>query len=60
MLSGGTQRRTLPRYQSEGMKILSVLFLRVRIKLTNCHEWPQNDNYERNKEGKFSLPNIGR
>ena len=35
MLSGGTQRRTLPRYQSEETKILCISFPRVEIEPTN-------------------------
>ena len=31
MLSGGTQRRALPRYQSEDRKILNISFPTVRI-----------------------------
>ena len=34
VLSGGTQRRALPRYQSEEMKIWNISFLRVRIEST--------------------------
>ena len=34
MLSGGTQRRALPRYQCKEMKILNITFQRVGIEAT--------------------------
>ena len=37
VLSEGTQRRSLPRHQSEEIKILNISFLRVRIEPTPPH-----------------------
>ena len=36
LLSGGTQRRALPRPQSEELKILNISFPRVGIEPTKC------------------------
>ena len=36
MLSGGTHRRALSRYQSEEMKILSISVPRMGIEPTTC------------------------
>ena len=40
MLSGGTQRRALPRKQGEEMKLLNILFPRVGIEPTVCPACP--------------------
>ena len=47
VLSGGTKRHALPRYQSEEMKRLNVSFPQVDIEFTICrtflllrHDWP--------------------
>ena len=37
VLNGGTQRRALARQQSEEMKILNILFIRVGIESTTRH-----------------------
>ena len=36
MLSGGNQRRALPRHQSEEIQILNISFPRVEMDLTTC------------------------
>ena len=51
MLSGGTQRRALPRHQNADMKFLNISFLQVGIEPTSSrvysdtfvplrHDWP--------------------
>ena len=36
VLSGGTQRRALPHYQSEEIKILNISFPRIGMEPTAC------------------------
>ena len=54
MLSGGTQRRALPRHQSEEIEILNISFPRMGIEHKTCrvfshtlcplrHDWPHSN-----------------
>ena len=71
-VSGGSRCHTLPRYQSEQMKILNTLFPSVIIELTTCpvyshefvalrHGWPQALYFNldlNNKSAKAIIDNL--